>query len=100
MKDKRTAGKLVASVLPDAEFRQVDIYLKGGLSADSEVKFIDGDVEGAPETLYAQIDGEHYENLFPVYMLQEFVQDVYEQDRSKTDEDLTKRVLHYRIYDA
>lgn len=89
--------KIIASQLGDLEIGLIDVYLIDKLDFNSEVKFFD--VATIPNDLNITINGVHYVNLLPLQVLQEMIEDYFEQT-SLSNMAIAKKILEYRIKDA
>lgn len=99
LKNLDKAEALSNNILPNIEFDLVELYMKDNLKLDSDVMFFDA--ESIPNELLIEIDGTKYENLFPLYMAQEMVEEyvnVYKNEIS--DLEIAEKLLEYRQKDA
>jgi len=81
--------------LPDTEIDLADVYLKGKLNAQSEIKIFNA--EDIPNMLEIEIEGIKYVNLFPLNMLQEMVMEYWNNSNRKlSDEEIVFKLLEYR----
>ena len=99
LKSLDKAEVLSNNILPNIEFDLVELYMKDNLKLDSDVVFFDA--ESIPNELLIEIDGTKYENLFPLYMAQEIVEEyvnVYKNEIS--DLEIAEKLLEYRQKDA
>ena len=98
LKTIREAENLISSEIPDVEFGLIDVYVRGVLAADSEIKLFDA--ETIPNQLVIEVDGVGYVNLFPLPMLQEMVEEYSKSEINLTNDEILKRILDYRNKDA
>jgi len=99
LKSLDKAEALSNNILPNIEFDLVELYMKDNLKLDSDVVFFDA--EAIPNELLIEKDGTKYENLFPLYMAQEMVEEyvnVYKNEIS--DLEIAEKLLEYRQKDA
>lgn len=99
LKSLDKAEVLSNSILPNIEFDLVELYMKDNLKLDSDVVFFNA--ESIPNELLIEIDGTKYENLFPLYMAQEMVEEyvnIYKNELS--DLEIANKLLEYRQKDA
>jgi hypothetical protein len=96
---REEAERLISVEIPNVEFEQVDIYLKGDLGLEAEVKLFDA--EAIPNNLAIDINGIRYVNLFPLPMAQEMVEEFAGLSKGKfTSIEAEKKLLDYRVKDA
>ena len=99
LKTAVTTEAFTSKEIPDIEYGQVDIYMKDRLDADSEIAFFD--MDATPDTVTMELDGIKYENLFPLAMLQDLVEEYAEVfGPNGTNEQIVKRVMEYRENDV
>lgn len=99
LKSLSKAEALLSSILPDIEFDLVELYMKDSLTLDSDVMFFNA--ESIPNELVIEIDGNKYENLLPLYMAQEMVEEYVNVYGNKvSDLEIAKRLLDYSEKDA
>ncbi|WP_192350830.1 hypothetical protein [Algoriphagus sp. Y33] len=99
LKSLHKAESVSQVFLPDIEFDLVELYVKDKLALDSEVVFLNAD--SIPNELKIELDGVLYENLFPLYMAQEMVEEyVKTYNDELSDMEIAKRLLEYRVNDA
>ncbi|GGZ35271.1 hypothetical protein GCM10007049_30870 [Echinicola pacifica] len=99
LKNLHKAESVSQVFLPDIEFDLVELYVKDKLALDSEVVFLDAD--SIPNELKIELDGVLHENLFPLYLAQEMVEEyVKTYNDELSDIEIAKRLLEYRINDA
>jgi hypothetical protein len=99
LKDLEKAEALSFIMLPDIEFDLIELYMKDNLKLDSDI--VSFDAESIPNELLIEIDGIKYENLFPLYMAQEMVEEyvnIYKNEIS--DVEIAEKLLDYRRKDA
>jgi hypothetical protein len=99
LKDLEKAEALSFIMLPDIEFDLIELYMKDNLKLDSDI--VSFDAESIPNELLIEIDGIKYENLFPLYMAQEMVEEyvnIYKNEIS--DLEIAEKLLDYRRKDA
>lgn len=99
LKTRANAEKFISEVLPDVEFDQVEIYLREKLDINSEIKFVDA--EAMDGRIEQEIGGVMYTNLFPLWMLQEMVEDYPNAKGNRlSDIEIATRMINYGINDA
>ncbi|KMQ64581.1 hypothetical protein ACM46_10005 [Chryseobacterium angstadtii] len=82
----------------DIEYDLIDIYAKEKLGIDSEIKFFNA--EEIPNEGVINVDGIEYENVCPLNMLEDLVNDFIIQDSQIDTFELTNQVLSYLEKDA
>ena len=80
--------------LPNVDLEYIEIYMKDKISAESELYFFDCDE--IPENIEIEINNQKYINLFPLFMLQDFV----EEFPKKNIDELSNVIISYRLNDA
>lgn len=99
LKSLNKAEALIKTAIPDVSLDVVEIYMKGEVALDSDIVLFDGD--SIPLELKIIVEDIEYENLFPLYMAQEMVEEYVESfDDELSDMEIAKRLLHYRLNDA
>ena len=73
----------------------VSVYMKDRLELDSELLFLTDDQTGGRREVL--LDGDKYEELLPVFMIQEMVDEL--KDHS-SDDQMAERIIAYAINDA
>jgi len=99
LKSIDAAEAFVKSTAPNIEYDLVDIFMIGELGLNSEIIFFDA--ESISDNSIFQKEGIRYENLFPLNMAQEMVEEyvnIYKDGLS--DLEIAKRLLDYRQRDA
>ncbi|MCL9806924.1 hypothetical protein NAT51_15415 [Flavobacterium amniphilum] len=96
LKSFEEAESFVNESLPDIEYDLVDIYMVDKLGLGSEIIFFDA--EKMPNRLIVEIGGITYENLFPLNLAQELVEEF--SQKKITDTQIAERLLEYREKDA
>jgi hypothetical protein len=79
----------------DNEEGDVSIYMKNSLALPNDVTFFTDDQTGGQRVVI--INGERWEELLPVFMVQEMVDELKDD---LTDDQMAERILHYAIHDA
>lgn len=92
------AEAFVYREIPQIDYDLVDIYMINSLELESELFFFDA--ETIPNKLSIEIDNVNYENLFPLNLAQEIVEDIKRQYKNISDIDVAKKLLEYRKKDA
>ncbi|WP_142685317.1 hypothetical protein [Chitinophaga polysaccharea] len=99
LKTASKAQQLISAQIPDVDFDQVEVYMKDHCGLNAEIAFFDADK--IPGNLIIEVEGIKYENLFPLYMVQEMVEDyVQEFGNSVSDQEIAQKILDYREHDA
>jgi len=98
LKTIEKAEVLIKEVAPGIYFDTIDLYLKDKMALDSEIIFPDG--ETTPDTIVITIDDAQYENLFPLYMAQEMVEEYAGNYPNLSDTEIAQHLLDYAINDA
>lgn len=96
LKSFKQTENFITEYVPTIEYDLVDIYMTGKLGLDSEIAFFDA--EKIPNRLIIDIDGIIYENLFPLNLAQEMVEEL--NVSNLTDLEIAKRILEFREKDA
>jgi hypothetical protein len=98
LKSLDKAESFIERELPEIEYDLIDVYMVEKLGLNAEIAFFDAEI--IPNRLIIQLEGVNYENLFPLNMLQEMVEDLIQGNDKITDEEIAKRLLEYREKDA
>lgn len=98
LKNVQDSEKFVSVELPDIEYDLVDIYMINKLDLDSQIIFFDA--EKIPNKLIIDIEGVIYENLFPLNMAQDMVEEFVSNNPSASDLEIAKFLIKYREKDA
>ena len=73
----------------------VSVYMKDGLALDNELLFLTDDQTQGLRVV--SLDGNRYEELLPVFMIQEMVDELGE---TYSDHQIAERIIDYSINDA
>jgi len=93
------AEALIREKIPGVDFDMVELYMKGSIGPAAEIAFFDAD--NIPLELIIEIEGVKYENLFPLYLIQEMVAEFVESyDNRLSNQEIAQRILDYRENDA
>jgi hypothetical protein len=98
LKSIEQAENFIKDELPDVEYDLIDIYMVEKLGLNSEIVFFNA--EEIPNRLIINIDGITYENLFPLNLTQEMVEEFEASHKKISDIEIAKRLLEYREKDA
>ncbi|MBN8643114.1 MAG: hypothetical protein J0L86_14985 [Flavobacteriales bacterium] len=98
LKSLEQAENFIEGELPDVEYDLVDIYMVEKLGLDSEIVFFNA--EEIPNKLIINIEGITYENLFPLNLTQEMVEELEASNGKISNIEIAKRLLEYREKDA
>lgn len=98
LKNIEIAQLLIAKEIPDVEYDLVDLYMVDKISIDSEIVFFNA--EKIPNKLVIEIEGVKYENLFPLNLIQEMVEEYDKLDGKISDFEIANKLLEYRMKDA
>lgn len=90
--------ELINKKLPDVEYDLVDLYLEDNLDMYSEVHFLNA--EEIPNDILIEINGKKLINLFPLNLTQEIISGYYNSNKNFTNQELSQKLLEYRIKDA
>ena len=82
----------------DVEYDLIDIYAKEKLDIDSEIKFFNA--EEIPNEIFIEIGGTNYQNVCPLNMLEDIINDFKTQEPKIDSFELTNKVLDYLEKDA
>ncbi|PTT43696.1 hypothetical protein DBR28_00175 [Chryseobacterium sp. HMWF028] len=80
------------------EYDLVDIYAKNKLDINSEIQLFNA--EEIPNEIFINIDGINYQNVCPLNMLEDLVNDFLLQNSELDTFELTNQVLSYLAKDA
>jgi hypothetical protein len=97
LKSLEEAEKFINGELPEVEYDLVDIYMINKLGLDSEIVFFNA--EEIPNRLIINIEGINYENLFPLNLAQEMVEELKASNDKISDVEIAKHLLEYREKD-
>lgn len=98
LKTTSKAEQLISQLIPGVEFDLVEVFMIDHLSFESEIAFFNA--EAVSDTIIIEIDGIKYENFFPLYLIQEMVEEYVEKYHNKlSNSDIGKRILEYRHTD-
>lgn len=97
IKQGKTEQFLVNNFI-DIEYDLIDIYAKEKLRIDSEIHFFNA--EEIPNEGVINLDGIEYENVCPLNMLEDLVNDFIVQNSQIDTFELTNQVLNYLEKDA
>jgi hypothetical protein len=87
--------EFIQSIGLDNEEEDASVYMKDSLELTNDIKFLsDEQVQGKRIVV---VDGDTYEELLPVFMIQEMV-DELKEDHS--DLQIAQKILSYAINDA
>lgn len=98
IKDLENLLKFFNQNLPNVDLEYIEIYMKDEISAESELYFFDCDE--IPEKIEIEINNQKYINLFPLYMLQDVVEEFLLELPKLNNEELVNKIINYRLYDA
>jgi len=98
LKSIEQAKNFINDELPEVEYDLVDIYMFEKLGLNSEIVFFNA--EEIPNKLIINIEGTTYENLFPLNLTQEMVEELEASNKKISDIEIAKRLLEYREKDA
>lgn len=98
LKNIEIAQLLIAKEIPYVEYDLVDLYMVDKISIDSEIVFFNA--EKIPNKLVIEIEGVKYENLFPLNLIQEMVEEYDKLDGKISDFEIANKLLEYRMKDA
>jgi hypothetical protein len=98
LKSLEQAENFINGELPEVEYDLVDIYMIDKLGLDSEIVFFNA--EEIPNRLIINIEGINYENLFPLNLAQEMVEELKASNEKISDIEIAKHLLEYREKDA
>lgn len=96
LKSEKKFVEFLESRFPAIETHQLDIYMKGSLSPNSELIFLDA--EELDGKIVQNINGIEFINLFPVFHLLEIFEGYYENDIS--DKSMAIKIINYRLNDS
>jgi hypothetical protein len=98
LREEGFAFHFVETRYPEVDYYNAEVYLKGSLSIESEVKIFDGEkIEGMIEM---EVEGAKYINLFTLDLLVETYQDYANGSDSILDIDVAEKIINYRVNDA
>ncbi len=97
LKSLEQAENFINGELPEVEYDLVDIYMINKLGLDSEIVFFNA--EEIPNRLIINIEGINYENLFPLNLAQEMVEELKASNDKISDVEIAKHLLEYREKD-
>ncbi len=98
LKSSEQAENFIRFELPGVEYDLVDIYMREKVGLYSEIVFLNA--EEVPNKLIISIEGVIYENLFPLNLTQEMVEELNSSNQKITDEEIAETILRYREKDA
>ena len=82
----------------DIEYDLIDIYAKEKLDINSEIEFFNA--EEIPNEVFIEIEGVNYQNVCPLNMLEDIINDFKIQNPKIDTFELTNKVLDYLEKDA
>lgn len=82
----------------DIEYDLIDIYAKEKLDIDSEIELFNA--EEIPNEIFIEIEGVNYQNICPLNMLEDIINDFKIHNPQIDTFDLTNKVLDYLEKDA
>ncbi len=96
LKSEDRAMEFIKHHYPTIDYYDAEVYLKGSISADSEVILFDGQkINGLIEM---EFEGELYYNLFTLDLLVEVYGDF--SNPPGIDDEIAARIIKYRIKNA
>ncbi|GAA6766472.1 hypothetical protein AAFH68_24140 [Flavobacterium sp. CGRL1] len=98
LKSVEESEKFTSAELPDIEYDLIDMYMIEKVDIDSEIVFFDA--EKIPNKLILEIEGIVYENLFPLNMAQEMVEEFVNSNKRASDSEIVEFLINYREKDA
>ncbi|MCT2561818.1 hypothetical protein [Chryseobacterium herbae] len=93
----KTAQYLLNNAI-DIEYDLIEIYAKEKLNLNSEIEFLNADE--IPNDILINIKGIEYENICPLNMLEDMVNDFMIQNPQIDTFELTNQILNYLQNDA
>lgn len=98
LKNVQEAEKFIDIEFPDLEYDLVDIYMINKIDPHSDIVFFDA--EKIPNKLIIDIEGVTYENLFPLNMAQDMVEELVNNNKKVSDLEIADFLLSYRKKDT
>ena len=96
LKSVKESEKFTNAQLSDIEYDLIDMYMIEKVGLDSDIVFFDA--EKIPNKLIIEIEGVTYENLFPLNMAQDMVEEFASNNAS--DLEIAEFLINYREKDA
>jgi hypothetical protein len=91
--------KTISEQFPGLDLDQIDVYMRSALDTGSTLRLLNA--EAIPNQLEILLEGVSYVNLFPLYMVREFIDDYLGSiDESATSAEIARRMILYRLKDA
>ncbi|KQB40360.1 hypothetical protein [Flavobacterium aquidurense] len=98
LKSVKESEKFTNTQLSDIEYDLIDMYMIEKVDLDSDIVFFDA--EKTPNKLIVEIEGVTYENLFPLNMAQDMVEEFVTTKASASDLEIAEFLINYRAKDA
>lgn len=98
LKSVKESEKFTNAQLSDIEYDLIDMYMIEKVGFDSDIVFFDA--EKIPNKLTIEIEGVTYENLFPLNMAQDIVEEFASNNASASDLEIAEFLINYREKDA
>ncbi|WP_394775812.1 hypothetical protein [Flavobacterium sp.] len=98
LKSVKESEEFTSTQLSDIEYDLIDMYMIEKVDLDSDIVFFDA--EKIPNKLILEIEGVTYENLFPLNMAQDMVDEFVSGNASASDLEIAEFLINYREKDA
>jgi hypothetical protein len=98
LKRVKESEEFTSTQLSDIEYDLIDMYMIEKVALDSDIVFFDA--VKIPNKLILEIGGVTYENLFPLNMAQDMVEEFVSSNASASDLKIAEFLINYREKDA
>ncbi|MCC9020219.1 MULTISPECIES: hypothetical protein [Flavobacterium] len=98
LKSVKESEKFTSTQLSDIEYDLIDMYMIEKVDLDSDILFFDA--EKIPNKLILEVEGVTYENLFPLNMAQDMIEEFVGTNASASDLEIAEFIINYRKKDA